>query len=153
MDFVIAGFQGLGLTLAVGAICGAVGWRRTPGILLAVLAAVAGGWLFGFSLTEDFGVAEIADEDHPAWPGWIVGAAVALLAYFVWRDVSAAAQARAQSAGFIPVYIMLYAIALGALALLVPLAAGILGLIATAWLGISRRRRAAEKHEGLRILR
>jgi hypothetical protein len=153
MDFVVAGFQGLGLALAVGAICGAVGWRALPGSLLAVLAAVAGGWLFGFSLTEDFGVAEIADEDHPAWPGWIVGAVVALLAYFIWRDVSAGAQRRAQAAGFIPAYITLYAIALAALALLVPLAAGILGLVVTAWLAAQRRRRAGEKYEGLRILR
>ena len=153
MDFVIAGFQGLGIALALGILCGAVGWRELPGTLLAALAAVAGGWLFGFSLTEDFGVAEIADEDHPAWPGWIVGALVALLAYFVWRDMSASAQARTEAAGFVPVYITIFALVLGVLALLVPLAAGIIGVVVTAWLALQRRRRAGEKYEGLRVLR
>jgi hypothetical protein len=153
MDFVIAGFQGLGIALALGILCGAVGWYGVPGNLLAALAAIAGGWLFGFSLTEDFGVAEVADDDHPAWPGWLAGAAFALLAYFVWREVSAGAQARAESTGFIPVYITVFALVLGVLALLVPLAAGIIGLVATGWLALQRRRRGGEKYAGLRVLR
>ena len=153
MDLVIAGFQGLGIAIALGALCGAVGWYGVPGNLLAVLAAIAGGWLFGFSLTEDFGVAEVADDDHPAWPGWIAGALFALLAYFVWREVSAGAQRRAEATGFIPVYITVVALVLGVLALLVPLASGIIGLVVTAWLALQRRRRSAEKYAGLRVLR
>jgi hypothetical protein len=153
MDLVIAGFQGLGIAIALAALCGAVGWYGLPGNLLAALAAIAGGWLFGFSLTEDFGVADVADEDHPAWPGWIVGALVGLLAYLVWREVSAGAQSRAGSAGFIPVYITVLALALGVLVLLVPLASGIIGLVVTAWLALQRRRRAGEKYAGLRVLR
>jgi hypothetical protein len=42
MDLVIAGFQGLGIAIALGALCGAVGWYGVPGNLLAVLAATRG---------------------------------------------------------------------------------------------------------------
>ena len=39
------------------------------------------------------------------------------------------------------------------LALLIPLAAGIIGVVVTVWLALQRRRRAGEKYEGLRVLR
>ena len=79
----------------------------------------------------------------------LVGACLVLSAIGVATILSATVAGRGLGLEVKQIYWTL----IGVLALLVPLAAGILGLIATAWLGMSRRRRAAEKHEGLRILR
>jgi hypothetical protein len=153
MDHVTAGFQGVGLALAAGLLCAAPGRRDTAGVVLAVIAAIAGGFLFGLSLTSDFGVASIADQDHPAWPGWIAGAVLALCAYFVWRDVSAAAQSREGPTMGVAGLIGLVAIVAAGIALLIPLVSGILDLAGTGYLALRRRRRAGEKYEGLRVLR
>ena len=67
MDLFLAGCQGAGLAVAAGALAGASGRRGTPGVVLLVLAVIGGAAaLFGIAL---------ANEDHPAWPGWPVGAA------------------------------------------------------------------------------
>ena len=147
MDLFEAGCQGLGLALAAGALFAAPGLTGRAGTLLALLAAVAGAALFGSSLTP---------EDHPAWPGWIAGAAAALLAYVTARDVAAAARTRAgDGAGAgIALYVGAFAIVLAALSLAGPAAfVSILALIAVLWLYATRRRKAAEKHAGLRTLR
>jgi hypothetical protein len=147
MDLLEAGCQGLGLALAAGALLGAPGLTGSPGTALALAAAVAGAVLFGISLTP---------EDHPAWPGWLIGAPAGLLAYVTARDVAAAAQSRAGEggAGGIALFIALYALALAGLSLLGPVALiSIAALIATLWLYATRRRQAGEKYEGLRSLR
>jgi hypothetical protein len=147
MDLLEAGCQGLGLALAAGALLGAFGVKGGTGTFLAVVAAGVGAALFGMSLSA---------EDHPAWPGWIIGALAAEFSYMTARDVAAAAQTRAGEggAGGIALFIAVYAIVLAGLSLLGPVALiSIVALIATLWLWATRRGQAAEKYEGLRSLR
>ena len=147
MDLLEAGCQGLGLALAVGALLGAPGVRGQAGTVLAVFAAGVGAALFGMSLSA---------EDHPAWPGWILGALAAEFAYMTARDVAVAAQSRAGEggAGGIALFIALFAIVLAALSLLGPVALiSVVALVAILWLWATRRGQAGEKHEGLRSLR
>ncbi len=121
----------------------------TPGIALAALAVVLGAFLYGYSLTE-------APEDHPAWPGWLVGAPVAALAYFTLRDVASVAASRAGEggAGGVALLIGLAALALAGISLIGPLAyIGVVALLAIIYLAFARRKRAGEKHAGLRTLR
>ena len=147
MDLFFAGCQGLGLALAAGALFGAPGVRGNPGAALGIAAAVLGAFLYGSSLTP---------EDHPAWPGWVVGAPAAALAYFTARDISAAAQARAGQggAGGIAFFVVLFALALAALSVAGPAAlAAIPALLAVIYMFATRRRRSSAKHAGLRSLR
>jgi hypothetical protein len=145
MDLFIAGCQGLGLALAVGALLGAPALKDTPGTVALIAAAIVGAFLFGASLTP---------EDHPAWPGWIVGAPVAALAYSVSNSVSSGARARAGSeATGITIYIGLFAVALAAICLLPISPISILVLIGFIVLALAQRRRASRKHAGLRSLR
>lgn len=143
MDLFLADAQGLALALACGIFAGAAGRRGTLGTILLVAAAVGGAILFG---------ASIATEDHPAWPGWPVGALFAGFAFVVTRDFAAAAAQRSGGAGFTGALIALAALALAAISLV----AGPISLLVLAglvWLWLGRRRRAASKHEGLRTLR
>ena len=147
MDLLEAGCQGLGLALAAGALLGAPGVHGSMGTFLAVVAAGVGAVLFGLSLSA---------EDHPAWPGWIIGALVAEFAYMTARDVAVAAQARAGEggAGGVALLIALFAVVLAAFSLLGPVALiSIVALVAILWLWATRRGQAAEKYEGLRSLR
>lgn len=147
MDLLEAGCQGLGLALAAGALGGSLGIKGMPGTALALAAVVAGAVLLGASLTP---------EDHPAWPGWLIGAPAALLAYLTARDVAAAAQSRAGEGGAagVALFIALYAGALAGLCLLGPGALiSIIALLGTVWLYATRRQAATEKYEGLRSLR
>jgi uncharacterized membrane protein len=156
MDLFLATCQGIGLALAAGAatgaITGAVAARDeagAPGGVLAVLAGLAligGAILFGASLSA---------EDHPAWPGWIVGALVALLAFSVLSGVVRGAATRGQgaSAGAQVVYVVVAAAILAAISLTVASPLAVAVLVAVGWLALARRRRAARKHEGLRVLR
>lgn len=147
MDLFLAGCQGLGLALAGGALGGSLGVRDVPGTALALVAALAGATLYGVSLTP---------EDHPAWPGWVAGAPAALLSYVVVRDVALGARSRAgeRGAGGVSVFLGLYALALAGLSLLGPAAAvSLLAFAGTLWLYAGRRRKATEKHAGLRSLR
>ena len=149
MDLAEAGAQGLALAVASGALFGAAALRGNAGIALAALAVVLGAFLYGYSLTE-------APEDHPAWPGWLVGAPVAALAYFTLRDVAAVAATRAGEggAGGVAFLIGLAALALAGISLIGPLAyVGVVALLAIIYLAFARRKRADEKHAGLRTLR
>lgn len=143
MDFFLAGCQGLGLALAAGALAGAPGWRNAFATFLAAVAVVGGAILFGISLDA---------EDHPAWPGWPLGAAAAAFAFVVVRDVAAAAARRAEGGGFTSAMIGLVALVLAALSVLLP-PVSLLALAGLAWLYTGRRSRAARKYEGLRTLR
>ena len=147
MDLAEAGAQGLALATSAGALFGAAGLRDRPGLALALLAAALGAFLYGISLTP---------EDHPAWPGWLIGAPVALLAYVTLRDIASVASARAGEggAGGVAFLIALAALALAGISLLGPLAwIGVVAVLVVAWLFFARRRRASEKHAGLRSLR
>jgi hypothetical protein len=155
MDLFLATCQGIGLALAVGAVAGAitgaVSARDEAGAPSAVLALLVGvGLVAGAAL---FG-ASLAGEDHPAWPGWALGALVALLAFSVISGIVRGAATRAQgaSAGAQVGYVTIAAAILVALSLfLAPVA--LVALVALVWLAVARRRRAGRKYEGLRVLR
>jgi hypothetical protein len=151
MDLFLATCQGIGLAIAVGGAAGALAGTRgeVGGGVAAVLVAVAliaGGFLFGDSLSS---------EDHPAWPGWAAGALVALLGFFVAQGLVAGASARAGDGGS-PFTLAAYVIAAAAVLAVLSLFVSPVALVAflgVAWLAIGRRRRAGRKHEGLRVLR
>lgn len=143
MDLFLAGCQGLGLALAAGALAGAPGRRGSISTALAVLAVLVGAYLFGASLDA---------EDHPAWPGWVVGAAFAVFAFVVVSDFAAGAARRAEGGGFVSVVIALAALALAGLSVLLP-PVSLVALAGLLWLFAGRRRRSATKYEGLRTLR
>ncbi len=143
MHFFLAACQGAGLAVAAGALAGAAGRRDGLGYALLALAVIGGAILFGASL---------ATEDHPAWPGWPVGALIAAGSFAVVSDFAAGAAARAEGGGAVAGMIAVGALALAGLSLLWgPL--GLLGLAGVVYLGLARRRRAAQKYEGLRTLR
>ena len=151
MDLFVEACQGMGLALAVGSIGGTlVGARSSEGPLTPVVAlagAVAGAALFGWSLTQ---------ADHPAWPGWPVGAAFALFAFFVVAGFVTGARRRSSddsaTATALALPVLLAGIVLAGLSLaLGPIA--IVALLALVYLAAARRRRADRKYEGLRVLR
>jgi hypothetical protein len=143
MDLFLATCQGIGLALATGTFGGASGRRGVIGFLLAAAAAIGGGILFGASL---------AAADHPAWPGWLVGAVIAVFTFGIVNGVVAGALARHEGASSIGLIVALGALVLAGLSLLWgPLA--LVALLGIVWLGSARRRRAQRKYEGLRVLR
>lgn len=145
MDLFIAGCQGLGLALAIGALFGAPALRGTPGTIAVIVAVILGAFLWGASLTP---------EDHPAWPGWVVAIPVVMLAYSVSHSVSEGARSRAKSESLgITIYISLFAVLLAALSLLPISPISLVVLIGFIALALAQRRRSSEKHAGLRSLR
>jgi hypothetical protein len=150
MDLFLEGCQGVGLALAAGtlagALAGAAGWSGGPGAALAVLGAVGGALLFGASLSE---------ADHAAWPGWPLGALLAIGAFAVVRGVTAGAGRRASEAtspAALAAIAGSCAIVLAGLSLVVSPVA-LVALFGLGWLALSRRRREQRKYEGLRVLR
>ncbi len=149
MELAEAGAQGLALAVASGALFGAAALRGNAGVALAALAIFLGAFLYGMSLAD-------TPDDHPAWPGWLIGAPVAALAYFTLRDVASVAAQRAGEggAGGVAFIIAVAALALAGVALLGPAAyIGVVALLAIVYLAFARRKRSAEKHAGLRSLR
>jgi hypothetical protein len=149
MELWEAGAQGLALAVASGALFGAAAMRGNVGLALAAIAVVLGAFLYGMSLTD-------APDDHPAWPGWLIGAPVAALAYFTLRDVASVAGERAGEggAGGVAFLIGVAALALAGISLLGPAAyVGIVAVLAVLYLYFARRKQAGEKHAGLRSLR
>jgi len=151
VDLFLATCQGLGLALAAGIVAGAIAGtvpERARGLTLVLLlaAAIGGALAFGASLES---------EDHPAWPGWPVGAALAVLAFGIARGVVSGAASRAGGGGSpaaIAGTVALVGLVLAVLSVLVPPVALVFlgGLVV---LSLRRRRRADEKYEGLRSLR
>ena len=149
MDLFIAGCQGFGLALAVGTVAGALGGAydaKRSQIALWIVAAIGGAVVFGASLTP---------EDHPAWPGWPVGAITAILASIPAADVVAGARERggteAPASGLLAI-VVLGSAAVAAMSLLFgPLA--LLYAAGLAWVGWQRRGRGERKYAGLRVLR
>lgn len=143
MDLFLAACQGVGLAIAAGMVAGAPGKRDGVGYLMLALAVIGGAILFGASLTT---------EDHPAWPGWPVGALIAAGTFVVIADFAAGAAQRAEGGDVIAVAIIVAALVIAGLSLLFG-AVGLVALLAIVYLGLGRRRRAATKYEGLRTLR
>ena len=143
MHFFLAACQGAGLAVAAGALAGAPGRRGTLSNVLAIAAVIGGALLFGASL---------AAEDHPAWPGWPVGALIAAGSFLVVSDFAVGAAARAEGGGFIGALIALGALATAGLSVILP-PLGLVALAGIVYLGLARRSRAARKYEGLRTLR
>lgn len=150
MDQFLHGCQGLGLALAsgmvAGAISGAFGHQGLHRHVLGVLAIVAAALLFGASLTA---------VDHPAWPGWIAGAAAGLGAFGLTEDVVSSARQRVEGGrppGSLVAIVVASGLVLAALSLVVS-PVSLVALAAALWLAIGRRRRSQRKHEGLRVLR
>jgi hypothetical protein len=120
-----------------------------PALALAVAAAAIGALEFAGSL---------ADEGFASGPGLVAGAACALVAFvaaraFFGRSVARVREGeRAQATTFIELYAEGVALAVAALAVLVP-PASYLALAACGWMLLAQRRRAAAKYEGLRVLR
>lgn len=157
MDLFTASCQGVGLALAAGIAAGAIagafllppagGRLALPAAILLAVAGIGAAYLFGASLETG---------DDPAWPGWPLGAALAVFAFAVIRDVVAGAATRAGEGGS-PAAIA--AVAVTAAALLAALSltpaspVSLVMLAALVYIAIGRRRRAAQKHEGLRSLR
>jgi hypothetical protein len=143
MDLFLAACQGVGLAVAAGTLAGAPGNRAALGYVLLAAAVIGGAVLFGASL---------ATEDHPAWPGWPLGALIAAGSFLVVSDFAAGAARRAEGGGVIAVALAVAALATAGLSLLFG-AFGLLAFAAVVYVGLGRRRAAARKYEGLRTLR
>ena len=106
--------------------------------------------------------ASFAESGYAAWPGLVIGALAAALAALVSYGVLEGAIGRAKGnepgskeADAANVLIISFAVAgvvLAAVSLFVP-PVSLLAVAALAYLAFSRRRKADEKYEGLRILR
>jgi hypothetical protein len=144
MDLFLAFCQGVGLALAAGAFGGASGRRGPIGLLLLAFAVVGGAVMFGASL---------ASEDHPAWPGWPVGALLAAFAFVVVRGIAEGAAARPDAGPWTGALLALGALVLAGLSLLPISPISLVALAALAWLALARLSRAGRKYEGLRSLR
>ena len=122
---------------------------KVPAAVIAVAAFAIGALEFAGSL---------ADEGFASGPGLVAGAACALVAFvaaraFFGRSVARVREGeRAQATTFIELYAEGVALAVAALAVLVP-PASYLALAACGWMLLAQRRRAAAKYEGLRVLR
>jgi hypothetical protein len=128
----------LGIGIAIGMLAGTTGTHGSARGRMTLLAAVI-GLVVGFLLNGIVG-ALLA----------LVGAAAACL---VISDlVHGASRREGSGAGALGFIVSLAALIVIAISLLVPILV-ILVVIAIAWLGISRHRRAQRKHAGLRVLR
>jgi hypothetical protein len=151
MDFVSL-CQALGLALAAGLIVGAAAPAIMPDWGVAAGSAPLGVLVAAASLNA---------EEEDVWIGIPLGALAAAFAGIVAADVTAGAARRAMRTGEIDdaqppagvvAYAVMAAVVLAVLSLIVP-PVSLLALAALIWLWASRRRRAQQKHEGLRVLR
>jgi len=125
--------------------------RGTRAVVLATgtVAAALGALEFAGSL---------ADEGHQATAGLPAGAVCALLGFLAALSFLAGAHARLRAQGqsgpasYLGLYADFAAVVVALLAIFLP-PASYLPLALSAWLLVARRRRAARKYEGLRVLR
>lgn len=143
MDFFLASCQGAGFAVAAGALAAVPARQGALGVALLLVAAVAGAALFGIAL---------AGVDHPAWPGWPIGAVIAAGTFVVVRGIAEGAGRRAEGDPLAGAMIAIAALAIAGLSLLLK-PVGLVALLAVVYLGLARRRRAGRKYEGLRTLR
>ncbi|MGC1165245.1 MAG: hypothetical protein WA862_03980 [Solirubrobacterales bacterium] len=127
-----------GIGIAIGMLAGTTGLHGSARGRMTLLAAVI-GLIAGFLLAGTLGA--------------ILAVAGAVLACLVTSDLVAAASRREGGRGGALAFIVgLVALIAAAAALLLPVLV-VLTIVALAWLGISRHRRAQRKHAGLRVLR
>jgi hypothetical protein len=142
------------LSLVFGSIVLTIGERRLrperlesrPFVLvLGLISAALGALLFAAILCQG---------GYEVWPGFIGGAACAVIGALSTRPLFARVRKRldAAAAGALPVYAEAAALVLAALSIVAP-PVGVLALIGLLWLIIAGRRRDGEKFAGLRILR
>ncbi|HVY77687.1 MAG TPA: hypothetical protein VG898_04190 [Solirubrobacterales bacterium] len=134
----------LGIGIAIGMLAGTTGThgaaRGRMTILAAVIALVIGALLAGGA-------------DVSTLAGAFFSLLGAVFACVVASDVVSSANRREGSgAGALAFLVSLAALVVVAIAILLSPAI-LLVIVALAWLGVSRRRRAQRKHAGLRVLR
>jgi hypothetical protein len=137
------GFE-LGIGIAIGMLAGTTGTHGSARGRMTLLAAVI-GFVVGYLIS--------GHADLDALFGAVVGLAGAIFGCIVVSDVVFGAGKRdGGGSGAIGFLVSLVAVIVAIAALLLP-ALTLIVIIALAWLGIARHRRAQRKHEGLRILR
>jgi chromate transport protein ChrA len=130
--------EALGVGIAIGMLAGTTGLHGSARGRMTLLAAVL-GLIAGFLLAGPL----------PAIAG-LLGAAGACL---VISDlVAGAGRRQGSSAGALGFLVAIAALIVVAISLFVEILV-ILVVLALAWLGFSRHRRAQRKHAGLRVLR
>jgi hypothetical protein len=134
----------LGIGIAIGMLAGTTGTRGSARGRMTLLAAVIG-------LVVGFLLAGAADLSSPL--GAIFCLAGGVAGCLVISDVVSGASRRdGGGTGAIGFLVSLAALVIVAASLLLPVLT-LLVLVALAWLGIARHRRAQRKHAGLRVLR
>ena len=134
MDFL----TDVGIGIAIGMLAGTTGTQGSARGRMTLLAAVI-ALVVGFLLDDLLGA--------------VLALVGAVLACLVISDLIAGASRREGSGGGALAFIAgLVALAVVGVSLVLPPAV-ILVILALAWLGISRHRRARRKHAGLRVLR
>jgi hypothetical protein len=134
----------LGIGIAIGMLAGTTGTRGSARGRMTLLAAAI-GLIVGFLLA--------GSADLNSLVGALFCAAGAVLGCVVLSDVvSGASRREGGRSGALGFLVSLAALVVAAVALLLPVLT-LLVILALAWLGVSRHRRAQRKHAGLRILR
>lgn len=133
--------------LAVGALIVRNEIARSP-----ALTAMLHG--LGMGIGAVLFAAVLADDGYAWWPGIPAGIAAAWLSGTAARDLLSRAGGRLddEARAHLPIYAEGVALALAALSVVAP-PVGLVALGFFAWLLVGGRRRAGEKHAGLRILR
>jgi hypothetical protein len=127
-----------GIGIAIGMLAGTTGTHGSARGRMTLLAAVI-GFLAGLLLNGPL--------------AGLLALLGAVFACIVISDlVSGASRREGSAAGALGFLVGLAALVVVAISFLVPVAV-LLVILALAWLGISRRRRAQRKHAGLRVLR
>jgi hypothetical protein len=157
VDFEGTGYrflESVGWLAALLAVAVLLALARRAGVRLPI--ALAAGVALAIGALEFAG--SLADEGYAAGPGLVAGAACALVGFGAARAFFEGAasrvrdQAAAGAAGLIELYAQAAALAVAGLAVLAP-PASYLALALCVWVLVVRRRRAAAKYEGLRVLR
>jgi hypothetical protein len=128
----------VGIGIAIGMLAGTTGTHGSARGRMTILAAVI-GLAAGFLLDGALGA--------------VLALAGAVLSCLVISDLVAGASRREGSGGGALAFIVaLVALVVVGASLVLPILV-VLAIVALAWLGISRQRRAKRKHAGLRVLR
>jgi len=134
----------LGIGIAIGMLAGTTGTHGSARGRMTILAGVI-ALVIGFLLSGSADVSSLAGALV-----CLIGAVVACL--IVSDVVSGAGRREGSGGGALGFLVSLAALVVVAIAILIS-PATLLVVVALAWLGISRRRRAQRKHAGLRVLR